>query len=158
MGVSSACRLNSLHLQLLKSETTIWGFGGCWSRGKKVTGIISLSSVFWGWQGMTAWGRMKGHIGNPLVTISGTDEHYGRGMTDSSKWWGVPAALVNPMTSDLPVFFPKMRWLTWKNLLRNGAVTTPKAQYNLLLPDNLLGKECGLRMWFRNVFYRTCLK
>lgn len=72
-GVSSACGLNSLLLQLPKSGTTSWGFGWCWSRGKKVTGIISLSSVFWGWQGMAAWGRMKRHFGNPSVMISGTD-------------------------------------------------------------------------------------
>lgn len=73
MGVSSPCRLNSLHLQLPKSGTPSWGFGWCWSREKKGTGIISLSSVFCGWQGVTTRGRMKGHIGNPLATMSGTD-------------------------------------------------------------------------------------
>lgn len=163
VGVSSTCKLNSLHLQLHKSGTTSWGFGGCWSRGKKVAAIVSLSSVFWGWQGMTTWGRMKGHIGNPLVTMSGQKTLWKR----SNRWtiqsgerflllWWIPQPLI-----DFFLFFffsLKMRCLTWKSLLRNGAVTTPKAQYNLLLPNNLLGKECSLGMWFRNAFYRMSLK
>lgn len=88
-----------------------------------------------------------------------TDKHYGRGATDE-QFEVVRGSCYSGESHDfwLTFFPPKMRWLTWKSLLRNGAVTTPKAQYNLLLPNNLLGKECSLGMWFRNVFYKMSLK
>jgi len=46
-------------------------------------------------------------------------------------------------------FFQKRRKLKWKNKFRDGATTTSKAQYILLLISNiLLGKEHTLEMFF----------
>lgn len=50
------------------------------------------------------------------------------------------AAQVNVADPSFTWFFPAMRQLRWKNLLRNGAVAPSKAQYILLISNILWGK------------------